>query len=67
MEILLIINLIIKSYLQFILPKKLFSQSTIYNFFRLRKRLLISIEKNNAIKNVYIRRKNSIKKPVHFN
>ena len=46
MEILLIIKLIIKSYLQFILLKKLFSQSTIYNPFRLSKRLLISIEKN---------------------
>ena len=57
MEILLIIKLIIKSYLQFILLKKLFSQSTIYNSFRSRKRLLISIEKIHSIKNIYIRKK----------
>ena len=54
MEILLIIKLIIKSHLQFILIKKLFSQSTIYNSFRLRKRLLISIEKIHSIKHIYI-------------
>ena len=40
MEILLILKLIIKSYLQFIWLKKLFSQSSIYNSFRLRKKTL---------------------------
>ena len=54
METLLITKLTIKSYLQYISLKKLFSQNTIYNSFRLKKkRHLISIEKIHSIKNIY--------------
>ena len=55
--ILLITKLTIKSYLKLISLKKLFSQSTIYNSFRLKKRHLISIEKIHSIKNIRIRKK----------
>ena len=49
----MITKLTIKSYLQFISLKKLFSQNTIYNSFRLKKTHLISIEKIYSIKNMY--------------
>ena len=49
----IITKLTIKSYLQFISLKKLFSQNTIYNSFRLKKKHLISIEKIHSIKNMY--------------
>ena len=55
--LLLITKLTIKSYLKLISLKKLFSQSTIYNSFRLKKRRLISIEKIHSIKNIRIRKK----------
>ena len=59
----LITNLTIKSYLQLISLKKLFSQSNVYNSFRLKKeRHLISIEKIHSIKNIYIRKKNNVNK-----
>ena len=62
----MITKLNIKSYLQLISLKKLFSQSNIYMIpFDLKKqeRHLISIEKIHAIKNTaYIGKKNSIKK-----
>ena len=52
-NLLLITKLTIKSYLQLISLKKLFSQSTIYIIsFRLKKRHLISIEKIHSIKNI---------------
>ena len=54
--ILLITKLTIKSYLKLISLKKLFSQSTIYNSFWLKKRHLISIEKIHSIKNIRIRK-----------
>ena len=50
---LLMTKLTIKSYLQFISLKKIFSQNTIYNSFRLKKNHLISIEKIHSIKNMY--------------
>ena len=47
METLLITELTIKSYLQFTsLKKKLLIQNTIYNSSRLKKKDLVSIEKN---------------------
>ena len=49
----IITKLTIKSYLQFISLKKLFSQNTIYNSFRLKKKHLISIENIHSIKNMY--------------
>ena len=67
METLLITKLTIKSYLQIILLKKLYSQNNIYNNFInwkelflsiKKKRHLISIEKIHSIKNIYIRKKN---------
>ena len=52
-NLLLMTKLTIKSYLQLISLKKLFSQSTIYIIsFRLKKRHLISIEKIHSIKNI---------------
>ena len=52
-NLLLITKLTIKSYLQLISLKKLFSQSTIYIIsFWLKKRHLISIEKIHSIKNI---------------
>ena len=67
METSLITKLTIKSYLQYISLKKLFSQNTIYNSFRLKKkRHLISIEKIHSIKNVctvcVFEKKNQLKK-----
>ena len=49
----MITKLTIKSYLQFISLEKLFSQNTIYNSFRLKKKHLISTEKIHSIKNMY--------------
>ena len=63
-NLLLITKLTIKSYLQLISLKKLFSQSTIYIIsFRLKKRHLISIEKFIPLKiyHIIIWKKNSIK------
>ena len=53
-NLLLITKLTIKSYLQLISLKKLFSQNTYYLHysFRLKKRHLISIEKIHSIKNI---------------
>ena len=53
-NLLLITKLTIKSYLQLISLKKLFSQSTIlhYSFWLRKKRHLISIEKIHSIKNI---------------
>ena len=45
MEALLPIKLTIKSYVQFISLKKLFSQSTIYNSFRLKKKTQFRLKK----------------------
>ena len=68
-NLLLMTKLTIKSYLQLISLKKLFSQSTIYIIsFRLKKRHLISIEKIHSIKNIsynYLEKKFS-EKTVHF-
>ena len=64
METLLITKLTTKSYLQFISLKKLYSQNTIYNSFRLKKkkRHLISIEKIIPLKIYIFEKNNSIKK-----
>ena len=66
METLLITKLTIKSHLQYISLKKLFSQNTIYNSFRLKKKDLIAIEKIHSIKNIYtvcvFEKKNQFKK-----
>ena len=53
-NLLLMTKLTIKSYLQLISVKKLFSQSTIilHYSFRLKKRHLISLEKIHSIKNI---------------
>ena len=48
METLLITKLTIKSYLQIIWLKKLYSQNTIYNNFINRKELFLSIKKKNT-------------------
>ena len=62
METLLITKLTIKSYLQFISLKKLFSLNAIYNSFQLNKDTSFSLKKFFPLKIYIYLKKNSIKK-----